>query len=107
MACPRCDTPLTTYALADRDTVAVVCEQCGFADVPAAHGDNDTDRESWDDALDRFEEAIAPVIEAEHTDRTRSVTVPEADAVDAETAKRAFETTSVSIEPPSDESDSE
>lgn len=107
MACPRCETPLTTYALAERNAVAVVCEQCGFADVPAAEGEHGTDRESWDDALDRFADAIAPVIEAEHTDRTRSVTVPEADTVDEATAERAFEATRVAIESPDETSENE
>jgi hypothetical protein len=107
MACPRCEIPLTTYSLSGRDTIAVVCGECGFADVPAADSDDETDRESWDDALDRFSDAVAPMIEAEPTDRTQSVTVPEADTMDEKSIQKAFEATRVSIESPADESESE
>lgn len=35
-ACPRCDEPLVSYRMGDRETVA--CDACGFADVATALG---------------------------------------------------------------------
>jgi Zn ribbon nucleic-acid-binding protein len=101
MACPRCETALTTYTFDDQNTVAVVCGKCGFADVPAADDDDEIDQESWDDALDRFSEAISP------TGRTQSIPIPEADATDDTAVKKTSEATRVSIDSSVHESESE
>ena len=46
--CPRCDGPLTRYALGD--SVSVHCEACGYAGVPVVHGGED----AWRTAVDRL-----------------------------------------------------
>lgn len=53
MECPRCDVPLTTYAL--EGATAVVCERCEYVGVPAdLRPPSAGEEESWDEALDRF-----------------------------------------------------
>lgn len=53
MECPRCEGPLTTYAL--EGARAVVCEDCEYVGVPAdLRPAGEGEEESWDDALDRF-----------------------------------------------------
>jgi uncharacterized Zn finger protein (UPF0148 family) len=59
MACPRCDTPLERYTLAEAE--AVVCERCGYIGVPVEHTSEPVEAESWQAALDRFQsEQVAP-----------------------------------------------
>lgn len=53
MECPRCEAPLTTYAL--EGARAVVCERCEYVGIPAdLRPPGGDEEESWDDALDRF-----------------------------------------------------
>ncbi len=51
MACPRCAGPLDHYALQGRE--ALVCEDCGYIDVPVEHHSDAPEIESWDDAVNR------------------------------------------------------
>jgi hypothetical protein len=50
--CPRCGSALTTLALGG--TEAVVCDDCGYADVEADHSGEPRLVESWEEALERF-----------------------------------------------------
>jgi transcription initiation factor TFIIIB Brf1 subunit/transcription initiation factor TFIIB len=52
MDCPECGHRLTDYHLGDRG--AVGCENCGYVGIDAEHRGRPTERESWDDALERF-----------------------------------------------------
>ena len=54
MDCPRCGGPLSGYALGE--SRAVVCEDCGYAGIPADHRGGYGDSESWSEALRRFRE---------------------------------------------------
>jgi len=79
MRCPRCDDPLTTYALGGGEDAAVVCETCGYADVPASHYSDADPPETWDDALERFEDGAEEFVAA--LQRTASeVSVPDVDS---------------------------
>jgi hypothetical protein len=53
MDCPRCGGPITVYELGD--AVSKVCEDCSYVGVIVDHRREDTDIESWDDALNRFQ----------------------------------------------------
>ncbi|MGQ4557318.1 hypothetical protein ACT3HL_15610 [Halobellus sp. GM3] len=76
MDCPRCGTELTAYALPDTKSVAVVCDRCGFADVPASHRDELPPVESWDHAFERFERVVGSIRDGTQDVRTASVEVP-------------------------------
>ncbi|RLM57178.1 hypothetical protein DVK02_05165 [Halobellus sp. Atlit-31R] len=77
MDCPRCGTALASYALPQADRVAVVCERCGFADVPASHHADVVAEESWDHALERLENSPRAVLDDDsQTARTEGVSVP-------------------------------
>lgn len=76
MRCPRCGEELVTYALADSDDAAIVCESCGFADVPASHRSDATPPESWEDAIDRVE-TDDPVAEATRVANDTAISVAE------------------------------
>jgi hypothetical protein len=52
MDCPECGERLTDYHLGDRD--AVGCEHCGYVGIDVEHRSRPSERESWDDALERF-----------------------------------------------------
>ncbi|MFB6168331.1 MAG: hypothetical protein ABEJ43_05735 [Haloferacaceae archaeon] len=52
MDCPQCGGQLVDYRLGDR--AAVGCEDCGYVGIDAEHRGRSTERESWDDALERF-----------------------------------------------------
>lgn len=61
VTCPRCASPLTSYTL--RGSNAVVCEACGYVDIPTDHHADRIPEESWEEALHRFDanyEAPAP-----------------------------------------------
>jgi len=50
MECPRCGGRLETLEL--DGARAVVCERCGYADVPADHSPGERPREeSWEEVL--------------------------------------------------------
>lgn len=68
MDCPECGGRLVDYRLGDRD--AVGCEDCGYVGIDAEHRGRPTERESWDDALDRFyhRRAASAANEGERTD---------------------------------------
>jgi hypothetical protein len=53
MSCPRCGGHVTMYELGE--AVSQVCEDCSYVGVLVDHRPEDTDIESWDDALTRFE----------------------------------------------------
>lgn len=55
MECPRCGGTLTTFAFGGAEAAAVVCESCGFSGVPATHRYEGRDTESWDRAMERFD----------------------------------------------------
>jgi hypothetical protein len=78
MECPRCGTTLTSYARPQDEFLAVVCKQCGFADVPASHHGEGLSEESWEHAIDRFENTIGPLLrDTGQQIRTESVEVPD------------------------------
>ncbi|MFB6148905.1 MAG: zf-TFIIB domain-containing protein [Halobacteriales archaeon] len=52
MECPRCDAELVTYTL--EGVTAVVCESCGYADVPAELDVEPRENETWEEAFERF-----------------------------------------------------
>ena len=54
MECPRCGGRLTRYRLEDRETVG--CQQCAYVGVSVDHTAQHGPPESWDDAIDRFQE---------------------------------------------------
>jgi len=54
MVCPRCGGSLTAYRLSDAETVS--CEDCSYIGVSVDHTSTDGERESWDEAIDRFYE---------------------------------------------------
>jgi len=51
--CPRCDTALERLQLGDVETIS--CPACGYADIDVDHSGEPVRIESWDDALERFE----------------------------------------------------
>lgn len=57
LACPRCGGPVERWRLDDRETVS--CEDCAYQGVPVGPHDDGTERESWDEALERFRERVA------------------------------------------------
>ncbi|GGN05319.1 hypothetical protein [Halarchaeum nitratireducens] len=51
--CPRCGGDLETFVFEGKR--AVVCEDCGYADVPADHSPPErADEESWASILRRY-----------------------------------------------------
>jgi hypothetical protein len=54
MNCPRCGGTLTRYQLGERETVG--CQSCEYVGVTVDHTARHGPPESWDDAIDRFEE---------------------------------------------------
>jgi len=77
MDCPRCETDLTAYTLPDTESVAVVCDRCGFADVPASSRGEVSAAESWEHAIERFERIGRLGRESNQSVRTTSVSLPE------------------------------
>ncbi len=53
VTCPRCATGLTSFTL--RGSNAVVCDACGYVDIPTDHHADGTPDETWEEALHRFE----------------------------------------------------
>lgn len=81
MPCPRCDGHLQTFVLEGTEGKAVVCESCGFTDIPAGHRPEGAQIESWDTAVARFDGASMPPARTERTDQTGEVpTAEESDA---------------------------
>jgi hypothetical protein len=54
---------METYELEGRD--ARSCRKCGYVDVPVRHEPESGQRESWDDAISRFQERFADVTVSE------------------------------------------
>ncbi|SFS07572.1 hypothetical protein SAMN05216559_3246 [Halomicrobium zhouii] len=52
MACVRCGGSMAEFELGEN--VSRRCEECGFVDVPVSHVREESPRESWEDAIDRF-----------------------------------------------------
>jgi reverse gyrase len=52
MDCPRCGGSLTSYQLADAETVA--CDDCIYVGVSVDHTSKNQRPEPWTDALERF-----------------------------------------------------
>lgn len=57
MPCDRCGGAMDTYELDGRD--ARSCRECGYVDVPVRHEPEGRGRESWEDAISRFQEQYA------------------------------------------------
>ncbi|WP_324757465.1 zf-TFIIB domain-containing protein [Haloarcula montana] len=75
MDCPRCGDPLESYRLGNSETTA--CGNCSYLGVPVDHKSESRRRESWDDALDRFndqEQTVKKVTEISDTDVFSTVT---------------------------------
>jgi DNA-directed RNA polymerase subunit M/transcription elongation factor TFIIS len=58
MDCPECGGRLADYRLGDR--AAVGCEDCGYVGIEAEHRGTPVERESWDEAVERFRREHAP-----------------------------------------------
>lgn len=52
MRCERCGEAVDQYELGGAS--AIVCQACGFLDVPVDHEPEPRPNESWQDAFDRF-----------------------------------------------------
>lgn len=76
MHCSRCGGTLSTYSVAATGKTAVVCEACGFAGVAATHEPEQSDIESWDRAMRRFERTGQSTDETCTTGRAEGVSVP-------------------------------
>lgn len=76
MECPRCGGSLDTYAIEATGRSAVVCEECGFAGVTATHESERANVESWDHAIERFEQTGQSSDPADETGRATAAPVP-------------------------------
>jgi len=77
MQCPRCDGSLSTFSVEATGKTAVVCEACGFAGVAATHEPEQSDIESWDRAMSRFERTDQSADDTCETGRAAAVSVPD------------------------------
>jgi len=82
MRCPRCDGVLSTFAIEVDDRTAIVCEACGFAGVPAFHHPEGETVESWERAIERFDETVLPRERTCRTARAEGISVPTAESND-------------------------
>jgi hypothetical protein len=80
MDCPRCEERLDTYAVETTGQTAVVCDTCGFAGVAASHRPEESDPESWDHAIRRFEQTEGTEDWTVETGRAEVVSVPTDDS---------------------------
>lgn len=95
MRCPRCEGELVTFAIEATGESAVVCESCGFAGVPASHRPDGEEIESWENAIERFDETVLPPERTCLTDRGDAVTAPVDDSGPALDPERLEESVSV------------
>lgn len=107
MRCPRCGGPLVTFAVEGVDEPAVVCESCGFADVSASHRAELADNESWERAIERFDESRLPPDRTCRTERAASVSPPDDEADSNIDADRLEESVSVAASLREDEAEQE
>ncbi|WP_135663599.1 hypothetical protein [Halorhabdus rudnickae] len=84
MECPRCGKDLATFAIEGTEATAVVCESCGFSGVPASHRHEDSETETWDRAMKRFESEQLPPEATCLIGREDGVSIPN-DGSDSET----------------------
>ena len=56
MDCPRCGDGIEEYSLAGSE--AQFCQSCGYVGVAVTHQREPMERESWDEALERFFESV-------------------------------------------------
>lgn len=54
--CPRCGSGLGTFIL--DGTEALSCDACGYVGVEANHSGEPTVVESWEEAINRFEQSL-------------------------------------------------
>ncbi|WP_262176296.1 hypothetical protein [Haloarcula laminariae] len=54
MECPRCGGTVTRYRLGERE--AIGCQECAYVGVSVDHTAKRGPPESWDDAIDRFQD---------------------------------------------------
>jgi hypothetical protein len=88
MDCPECGGRLADYRLGDRDAVA--CEDCGYVGIDAEHRGRPAERESWDEALERFHRRQAAPSTGDETDAEVAGDVAPADgATDGDTTGSA------------------
>lgn len=80
MDCPRCGGVLATFAVEATGESAVVCDSCGFVGVAASHEQEESDVESWDQAIERFEAAGVPLDRTRQVRRADAVSVPTNDS---------------------------
>jgi hypothetical protein len=76
MQCPRCEESLSTFSVQATGETAVVCEACGFTGIATTHGAEQSDIESWDRAMRRFERTDQSTDETCETGRAETVSVP-------------------------------
>ncbi|MDS0258231.1 hypothetical protein NDI56_02270 [Haloarcula sp. S1CR25-12] len=75
MMCPRCGGRLTRYRLDERETVG--CQECEYVGVSVDHTAEHGRPESWDDAIDRFQEQGQSVVTVTRDDLPADVPVAE------------------------------
>lgn len=71
---------------------AIVCAECGFAGVTASHDSEETDIESWDRAMERFERTDPASDRTAETGRATAPPVPTDDSapdIDPETLEES------------------
>lgn len=79
MHCPRCGGELATFTLAATDESAVTCEACGFVGIPASHRPEQVDLDSWEQALEAFDDAEHSPERTCEVGRAAAVSAPTAD----------------------------
>lgn len=97
MRCPRCEEELVTFSVEATGESAVVCESCGFAGVTASHRPEREEVESWDRAIERFDEKVLPSERTCLTDRSDAVIAPVGDSGPAINPERLDESVSVAM----------
>lgn len=95
MRCPRCEGELVTFAIEATGESAIVCESCGFAGVPASHRPEEETIESWESAIERFDETVLPPERTCLTHRGDTVTAPVDDSEPSIDPERLDESVSV------------
>lgn len=95
MHCPRCEGTLMTFAVEVTGASAVICESCGFAGVPASHRSENGEIESWEKAIERFDETVLPPERTCRTERDDAVQAPIGDSSRTLDSARLDESVSV------------
>ncbi|WP_256300442.1 zf-TFIIB domain-containing protein [Haloarchaeobius salinus] len=80
--CPRCGSSLSAYSLSDVE--AYGCDSCGWVGVPVDHQSEPKRLESWQDAIQRFQQKFAADGLDEHAERLERIEQARRDAVNGD-----------------------